>query len=974
MSADPVTVLEARVQRAEDRWHRGEFAAALHEYTAILRERLLEAGRGVKASAPLAADMVVAERVSDLAVLLGHADAADDLLAGVAISVEQAGNVFWGDYIRTKRIDMALARGLTRKAYELLTEMEPRIGDITKIDFSPVGLARWESDCRWVQADQADRTLILTLLYLCIGRILSSLGQYGDAITAIERGLFHVGADGAPDLARQARIPLDLSLAAALIEKGLLRESETLLTDLEPEINPARQPGRFVRWLELSGKLRLLTGNFGEALEKLRRALAFCESHRFEKAALAAFVNLAHVLIYFNQTGEARKMLEGAAAQARAMGDQATAARASALLLVAHARGASLADAVSIAPTITEHWGFTDAHAAEDFAPMSDESPLELPPSDNYLAFFEDRILGFHWLLARGDVGAAARFLAGMKESFQDSDSLLIRERLRVLDSIQAYYQGDYRQAEILLTRSLTSLREFGLLPELWQAQRLLGWCMVKLGSSESMRDALTKDTSRLLGQMTASLPHEERAVFLLNKWTAEEEYIAGEVNQLKRLKAELETSSWWRKPSLRWRLWRRLDALMAYIDHYKHVVARRTVRGEDEAADAIASPASLVRRLWQRPRRETLISFLVLPDRVLLIRAGWFSLDFGVSAATRIQVRELVHRWHEMVSLIVYGAPDSDAQQVSSARTDRALKSESIKSEMSAVAGEIASILQLPILLDSLPTEVRSITIVPDDSLHGFPFAAIYHKGKYLIENYALSYAFEHGARPTAAGDAGRRALTVGVSEGTPEYDPLFYVIDEINLVTDWLVRHQASVRKLDDTGEQSDKPSKALLLDNLPAVAFAHIACHGIFEPDLPDHSGMIFPSSTGESEVLSVRELSTLNLQSLKHITLSSCWSADHFILPGRWVISLPETLWRAGSGSVLGCLWLVNDHVGMKFMSRFYAYLETQPRQEALRQAQRDCLSSRLEDVGGVDTTHPIYWAGYQLYGDNSELNL
>lgn len=968
MSADPVAALEARVQRAEDLWRRGAFAAALRQYTVILRERLSEARRSLDAVPTFAAaDLVIAERVSDLSVLFGYVDAADDLLAGAASAAAQSGNALWADFLRTKRIDLTLNRGRAREAYALLAEMNPRVPDVRGMDLSPAGLVRWESACHWPQAQPSDRTAMFTLLYLSMGRILSSVGQYGDAVTVIGRGLFHAGGSSAPDLARQALTHLKLSLSAALLEKGLLSESERVLAALEPALRASREPGSYARWLELNGKLCLLTGKFGEALKKFRGALAFCQQHGFERAAQGASINLAHALIFFNQTAEAREILEEAASKARAMGDEAAATRAAALLPVAHARVASLADAVSITPTVTEHWGHSVRREATGPAPAADDSLLNLPQSDSFLADFEDRTLGFYWLLGRRAAGAA-RFLDGMKQSFQDSDSLLIRERLQVLDAALAYYQGEYRQAEVLLGRSLAGLRELDLLPELWQAQRLLGWCMAKLGAPQNARGALAEETSRLLGEMTDSLPQEERAVFLLNKWTAEEENIAGEVNHLTRLKEEMDVAPWWRRPALRWRLWRRLDALMGYIDRYKSAVTRRAVSGREKEVE-VASTASLARRLWRCPRREAVISFLVLPDRVLIIRAGWLSLNFGVSAATRLQVRELVSRWHELVRRVAEGARGLGARPGAPMPA-----ADSVKGELENIAEGLAAVLQLPGLLDTLPAGVSSLTIVPDDSLHGFPFAAIRHRQQYLVENYALSYAFEHGQRSPAGVSGGAEALCVGVSEGTREYDSLLYVTDELDLVVDWLRSRQTPARRLDDTGDQTDRPSKELLLETLPRAALAHIACHGVFKPDLPDHSGMILPSPAGQSEVLSIRELSTLNLQRLKHITVSSCWSADHFILPGRWVISLPETLLRAGAGSALGCLWLVDDYIGMRFMARFYSYLDKLPRREALRQAQRDCLDSRLGDAGGADTSHPLYWAGYQLYGGNSDLRL
>jgi len=71
-----------------------------------------------------------------------------------------------------------------------------------------------------------------------------------------------------------------------------------------------------------------------------------------------------------------------------------------------------------------------------------------------------------------------------------------------------------------------------------------------------------------------------------------------------------------------------------------------------------------------------------------------------------------------------------------------------------------------------------------------------------------------------------------------------------------------------------------------------------------------------------VLSARELSRLDLAGLRQIVLSSCWSADSFVLPGRWVISLPSVLLYAGARSVIASLWEVDDLATGRLMESFY----------------------------------------------------
>jgi CHAT domain-containing protein len=161
--------------------------------------------------------------------------------------------------------------------------------------------------------------------------------------------------------------------------------------------------------------------------------------------------------------------------------------------------------------------------------------------------------------------------------------------------------------------------------------------------------------------------------------------------------------------------------------------------------------------------------------------------------------------------------------------------------------------------------------------------------------------------------------------------------------------------------------------VLAELPQAVAAHFACHGIFKSDRPAESGVVLRPSE-RPDVLSVKELSELDLSNLSHVTLSACWSADHFILPGRWVISLPETFARAGAASVLGCLWLVDDRVGAAFMEQFYRHLDRETRAKALQLTQLACLHGRLNLPGAPDTALPVFWAGYHLYGRADALRL
>ena len=961
--------LEAALQGALESKQRGEYQTALTSLQVALQRRfsfmLSRADSQPTDAQPLPLDLLALEALADLAVLFHQTDAADDLLEGIGLWYARAGNRYFAEYIAIKRLHLALGDGRLSEAYEQLRAMSGSLGDPDEIDFSEAGLKTWEAQLNWPWMEPVDYLILLSRLYLGLGMLLAGFGQYREAVAALKRGLQHT-ATGVPALFRDITLHLKLACAAALLEQGYLQEARIALDELEAPLSDRRLPGLYLQQLELTGKLGLLTGAFGPALECFRQVLETSLAFGLTRAGLTASLNLAHVLIYLNQTSAARDILLATQAQAEALNDQANIIRAGFLRQVAQARGHSLAGAVPIAPSVSEAWGVVNDAVPESQAGELVD-PFALPQSDNYLAFFEDRALGFHWLLGRRDFAGAEAYLDELKQVFAASDSILIQMRLHLMTGVLAYYQGDWHQAALLFQEVQSGLRQHGLKPELWQLQRFLGWCWTRLDGHEGKaRQTLEEETQQLLDELTDSLAPSDRALFLINKWTEDEEYLANEIHRLAVGKAKLEAGSWLLRAGRRWQLMRRLHRLSLHIDRHKDVLARRSLN-EEQAETPRATPMSLLRRLLTHPRDRATLSFLVLPDQVFILRAGWLTLDFGVSPVTRLQVRDLVRRWHELTKKLL-----------ASGRGLGALPDEHPNEHRQGlqVANYLAEALQVPAFLDTLSATVRALTIVPDDSLHGFPFAAIVHQGRYLIERYALSLAFESCQQSrSASSPALTDALAVAVSRGShtgfpplmEHIPPLPGALSEIEQITAWFDRQGCRVYRFDDAGPPSEPAQKAVLLKQLTRVEIFHIACHGIFKADAPDQSGLVLIPRPEQPEILSLRELAALKLEKLQHVTLSSCWSADHFILPGRWVISLPETLWRAGAQSILGCLWVVNDELSIALMRCFYHYLEKHPRDEALRLTQLDCLHNRLPGCRLAEQATPYYWAGYNLYG-------
>jgi hypothetical protein len=898
--------------------------------------------RRMRRRAPMTpGDRANVERLADLAVMFGWHQGAADLLKGLALGNERDGYVFAADYLRVKCAHAAMGLEQVDEALAFLQSLEKRVGPLTAVPWKGEQLPDWESKCAWPggRGPTPDRALFFSRLYHALGRWLASRGQYGHAAVLLERGAFHA-RNPSPAGAQHALKPLRLALAGVLLEQGRLADCDAVLTPLAGTIDPVTEPGWHVQWLELDAHRHLLRGEYGPALANLVRVNDACFQGGFTRAALGALLNQAEVLILVNQVALAEELLQEASPLADVLEDDAARANIAWLARLADARARAPAPDASVTP-VFELW-----YGRDSTGPRPEEGPPPEPPRPfNYLAFFNQQALALQWELSRHDLPRARARLKEMDQRFGDGTSPLIAMRLHALRAIVAYAEGDHAAAAEMIEEVCPHFEERGLRPDHWQAVRLRGWCAVKLGRPAAELADLAGRAQELVSDMADTLPPAERAVYLLNKWTVEEKALAAEIDRLERLKEDADAAPWYARPWRRWRLWRRLHAFLYRLDDNRRRLAERTATGSDSPS-AGAAPAPLWRWLWRQRRDTATLSFLVLPDRTFVARSGWLSLDFAVPRLTRVRVREAVKAWHQLA----WAWYDPEAP------TDVPAE------KFAAAGGHLADELGLPRFLAALPRRVTRLTVVADDALHGFPFAALPGGGGFLAEKYALTHSHDRSVPPRPGPEPPRSALVLGVSFGSDSLRPLMEVGAEVKGVSETLKARGAGVCLLLDDDAVRDR-----VIAELQQAEFFHAACHGDFRPDRPDASGLVLDPRPDPPEVLSLRELAGMDLARLRHVTLSSCWGADSFVLPGRWIVSLPETLCRRGAASVLASLWPVYDEVGRAFALRFNKYLGEHPRDLALKMTQADCRHNRLDDAGRR-TDHPCYWAGYVLHGD------
>lgn len=915
-----MTVFEARFDEAERLRRTGRYAAALDAYCALLHARTAIARDLLGTMQTI--DIVLMERISELAMFHGKPLAAAELLDASYNILFTAGNIYAASWASVKAAYAYLAAGKWNSARTALHRLAPQAGDLQSLELLPDSIQHWERCCRWPGVPAIEQQALIVRILLELGRQAAAIGLYRSSSWALDRASSLAAASDDP-LMVSVRVPVALERASSCLERGDLQGCNSILGFLSGKVN--ENPLESMGVIEIEAKCAVLTGDFGKAL-KLLDLLRSTHSEVQAEPAAGTALNLAHLCILVNQTERAARIARELLCSAEQKGDTLLAERSRILLELTVRRGRSLADGVSISPSVTEWWegsGTPPVTSVHSSVPV-----FEGASGRSFLDLFELRSLTFFWLLATQDFNGAADYLQELTKVFAQTDSMLILYRQMLLQGIIEYYKGNLSTASANLQQVSETARELGVVHDRWQALRVLGWIAERTNDSGAAENA-RKEADQLLEQMASSLQGPDRPVFLLNKWTEEEERLATKADEIAR---EQRTSV----RMLRWprhflTQMQQANRLLQRIDHFRKGVVENSITDAQRDSRLGSSSLSLG---WRFAGPTALIRFLVLPDRVVILSVSRGRIHAGITAVTRIQVREQVGRIHAALR---------DSGPAGFAKEMR----------------HLADLLQWRPLLGKLSPRVSRLFILPDDSLHGVPFSAMSISSELTGDRYSVTIGFDSGKHLRGASSGTALAVALPLADGG--YRELANAEEEIEQFQDWCSSQRLKVKTL------GPEASKDQIIASLTKAEYLHMACHGKFQADAPDQSGLVLIHKNSPTEMLSIRDLCGLDLSNLHLATFSSCWGADNFVLPGRFVISLPEICWRAGAHHILACLWEVVDEISVPFTQRFYEYLVHKQPDRALQLAQKDARSSSLPGCTLKDTSDPYLWAGFQLYG-------
>jgi CHAT domain-containing protein len=253
-----------------------------------------------------------------------------------------------------------------------------------------------------------------------------------------------------------------------------------------------------------------------------------------------------------------------------------------------------------------------------------------------------------------------------------------------------------------------------------------------------------------------------------------------------------------------------------------------------------------------------------------------------------------------------------------------------------------------------------RQLCIVPDKSLHRLPFASLVSPtGKYLLEEFALSYAPSASVLVLATANARRkeRALNETIlSIGDPDFDRdenpnlsgLQAAADEAKAVAGLYPKPLALF---------GGNATKEAFLRGFTGASVIHFAGHFIVNRRSPANSKLLFAGGDLRSS-----ELGAYKLPLAKLVVLSACETGVERYDRSEGAIGVARTFLALGAPVVVASQWKVDSEPTKDLMVAFHRNRKALglTSAESLRRAQ-------LEMLGRVGTREPFYWAAFSLFG-------
>jgi len=273
---------------------------------------------------------------------------------------------------------------------------------------------------------------------------------------------------------------------------------------------------------------------------------------------------------------------------------------------------------------------------------------------------------------------------------------------------------------------------------------------------------------------------------------------------------------------------------------------------------------------------------------------------------------------------------------------------------------------------LGLLPEKVRSLVVVPDGPLHGFPLdALVLEDGSPLGARYAVSTVpsaslwlrWRRATRPLAG-------PALALADPDPTAPPgrdrdASRWLEQLQLPSLPHAREEATalVQALGPGGMLRLGPEASehfLKTSDLRPWGVIHFATHAVVDETEPERSALALAAGGPEEDgLLQPREIAALDLAG-KVVLLSACRTASGELVQGEGTLGLVRAFFRAGALAVVASPWPLDDLEARKLIDELSARLA---RGETLSDALAG--AKRARQRAGASA---LAWAGLQLHGD------
>lgn len=256
-----------------------------------------------------------------------------------------------------------------------------------------------------------------------------------------------------------------------------------------------------------------------------------------------------------------------------------------------------------------------------------------------------------------------------------------------------------------------------------------------------------------------------------------------------------------------------------------------------------------------------------------------------------------------------------------------------------------------------------KQLCLVPDKALHQLAFASLISAhGKYLVQDFALSYAPSASVMVLASENAKRKEQLNDeriLSIGNPAYERE----EGMNLPD--LASAELEARSIAGDYRKSvlltgGEATKAKFLQSFGSTEVIHFAGHFVANPQSSRNSKLLFAEGSLRSS-----ELSSHKLPRAKLVVLSACETGFEHYNRSEGAIGIARTFLALGAPLVLASQWQVDSEPTKDLMIAFHRY-RTRDRMtsvESLRKAQLELMTKE-------ETRAPFYWAAFSLFGGSA----